>query len=213
MNIWETTPLERQNLRVSLEGLLQNLGAKAVAASELAGKLERLHLECHRHYHTLGHLRDMFLALEIDMAQAQNPAALRLAVWFHDSIYNPFYSDNEARSAEFSRLELGKLALEPALIATVSDLVLTTQSHIANSPDAQLLLDADLGVLAAPLEVYRAYSEAIRQEYHKVPLPLYRSERAKILKKFLERPQIYQRKTWLEGRARENLTWEIGALL
>ena len=39
MNIWEATTLERQNLRASLEGLLQNLGAKAVAASELAGKL------------------------------------------------------------------------------------------------------------------------------------------------------------------------------
>ena len=72
-----------------------------------------------------------------------------------------------------------------------------------------MLLDLDLSVLAAAPDRYRAYAQAIRQEYAAVPDALYRPGRRRVLEGFLARPQIYRterlRALW-EASARANLS-------
>jgi predicted metal-dependent HD superfamily phosphohydrolase len=52
--------------------------------------------EAHRHYHTLVHV-DRMLGL-LDETGLGNDR-IELAIWFHDCVYDPLASDNEAASA------------------------------------------------------------------------------------------------------------------
>ncbi len=70
-------------------------------------------------------------------------------------------------------------------------------------------------LLAAAPDRYRAYAQAIRQEYAAVPDSLYRPGRRRVLESFLARRHIYLterlRALW-EAPARANLSGEIARL-
>ncbi|HVL11359.1 MAG TPA: hypothetical protein VM529_02255, partial [Gemmata sp.] len=51
-----------------------------------------------RHHHTLEHLAEMFRVAGRLAPQTDDPAAVQLAIWFHDAVYDPRAKDNEARS-------------------------------------------------------------------------------------------------------------------
>jgi predicted metal-dependent HD superfamily phosphohydrolase len=146
-------------------------------------------------------------------AELANPAAVILAVWYHDAIYRPRRSDNEAESAALARRDLGALGAIGDLIEVVIRLIQATQRHQPPTglPDAALFLDSDLAILGNPPPVYAAYRAAIRREYRWVPAPIYRRKRAEVLTAFLERERIYltQRYRALEEPARANLAAEI----
>jgi predicted metal-dependent HD superfamily phosphohydrolase len=81
--------------------------------------------------------------------------------------------------------------------------------------DAELVVDLDLSILAAPREVYDAYEKAVRAEYEWVPEPLFRAGRSKLLKQLLDMPRLYHKtplaQRW-EQPARENLLGALKAL-
>jgi len=167
--------------------------------------------EPHRHYHTSAHLGAM-LALVADAGPA-----VRLAVWFHDAVYDPRSDRNEEDSAALAREALGRLGLAADLVAEVSRLVLLTKSHATTPGDdaGRLLLDADLAVLGTPPDEYDAYAAAIRREYAWVEEAAYRAGRAAVLERFLQREWIFQTERFRAGRegpARDNLAREIAAL-
>lgn len=56
----------------------------------------RLHAESHRHYHTLEHVLDCLEKAKRERGRFGDPAAVELALWYHDAIYAPRRSDNEA---------------------------------------------------------------------------------------------------------------------
>jgi predicted metal-dependent HD superfamily phosphohydrolase len=78
-----------------------------------------------------------------------------------------------------------------------------------------VLCDADLAILAAASDRYTQYATAIRQEYAHIPDVDFRAGRAKVLRRFLDRPTIYRtahgRQHW-EAAARANISTEIAAL-
>ena len=62
--------------------------------------------EKHRHYHTLQHL-DACMAHFADLqAQAQRPAEVAVALWFHDAVYDVGQTGNEQKSADWARAAL-----------------------------------------------------------------------------------------------------------
>lgn len=77
------------------------------------------------------------------------------------------------------------------------------------------MLDLDLAVLGAPRAIYDAYAAAIRREYAMVPDAAWRTGRAGVLDRFLDRPRLYQTGHFherLESAARANLADEAAAL-
>jgi predicted metal-dependent HD superfamily phosphohydrolase len=175
--------------------------------------------EPHRAYHTVAHIAALLALFEVHSGSTRDPGALKLAILYHDVVYDPRRSDNEKVSADIAQRDLKALGVAPELIERVAHLVLATQ-HGAHSPDPAdsdlvLLLDLDLSVLAAAPNDYDAYSAAIRREYAHVPSLLYRPGRRRVLQKFLEAKQLYLTPSlnvaW-EDPARANLAREISIL-
>jgi predicted metal-dependent HD superfamily phosphohydrolase len=176
----------------------------------LLDDLLRRYGEAHRSYHTLFHLEWLFGVLEPHPVAEQ--AALELAVWFHDAVYDTTRDDNEEQSARLAQRALEPL--DPHLARRVSAMVLATKTHRADDPITQLLLDADLSILGSESAVYWRYSQAIRREYAWVPAEAYRAGRMKVLHSFLARPRIYVTQAFggLEEAARANLHSELERL-
>lgn len=161
-----------------------------------------------RRYHTREHLAEMFAAL--DHLDGSDPAhvdgqvdgqgdrlAVRLAVWFHDAVYDPTApaGANERDSAQLAVDSLQSLNTSKELVDTVSALVLATADHRADderlAATSATLLDADLWILAAPPERFDAYCAQVRAEYAFVPAATYATARSAILRDLLDRPRLY----------------------
>jgi predicted metal-dependent HD superfamily phosphohydrolase len=192
------------------------LGAQGDAGLVFA-ELVRRWSEPHRAYHTLVHLDEALAELDAARSQARQPDVVELAVWFHDAIYDPKARDNEQRSAEWAAQVLARAGLPAATGERVAELVLATQQHVAapGDVDAQILLDADLSILGRPAARFDAYEAEIRREYAWVPADAFAVERARILRRMLERPVLYGTEHFrarLEAPARANLERSLAAL-
>ena len=183
----------------------------------LRARLEAMHAEAHRHYHTLAHVQALLGWLARWRHLAGKPRLIEAAIWFHDAVYDTHRDDNEARSAESARHELRALAWPEADVARVVAMVRATRHHAVAvaETDTLLFLDLDLSVLGQPTTVYDAYSEAVRAEYAWVEPTRYRAARAGVLHGFLCRTEMYRtpslRDAW-KGAARANLVRELQTL-
>jgi predicted metal-dependent HD superfamily phosphohydrolase len=170
--------------------------------------------EPQRHYHTTAHLAAMLAIVDEHAALAADADAVRLAVWYHDAIYDPRGGDNETASAELARSELPGLGVRAERVDEVARLVLLTAGHRVEPGDRNgaLLADADLAILAAPSDRYDAYASAVRAEYAHVPDELFRAGRSLVLESLLALPELYRilpdRAAW-ERAARANLAREL----
>jgi predicted metal-dependent HD superfamily phosphohydrolase len=173
--------------------------------------------EPQRRYHTAAHLEAMIDALFLDLAD--DPAAVELAAFFHDAVYDPRApaGENERASAALAATSLSSLGVPAAVVRRVRRLVLTTADHVAagNDADAAVLNDADLAVLGGQLGEYAGYVAAVRAEYGWLNREEWRSGRALVLEALLARPWLYAtargRARW-EAVARANMGAELGAL-
>lgn len=181
----------------------------------LGEELLRRWSEPHRHYHTTVHLLECLDAIELLADKelgAPPPREVLLAAWFHDAIYEGKAGDDEERSAELAQDALGG-----GLGQEVARLVLLTRDHSAQADDlaGQLLVDADLSILAAPRARYRRYVAQIREEYAHVSETQWPQGRLSVLETFLDRRDLFSvpaaKQMWCENAAR-NLAWEIGEL-
>ncbi|OEJ39623.1 hypothetical protein AR457_19530 [Streptomyces agglomeratus] len=173
--------------------------------------------EPQRRYHSTDHLVAVLGHLDTLADHADDPAAVRLAAWFHDAVYRPDRSENEERSADLAERALAELGLDDARTAEVARLVRLTATHDPAPYDTngEALCDADLAILAAPPAPYAAYAAAVREEYGFVPDAAFREGRAAVLRQLLELPTLfrtpYGQAEW-EARARQNLTTELDLL-
>jgi predicted metal-dependent HD superfamily phosphohydrolase len=170
--------------------------------------------EPHRAYHTLDHLAECFAHLDASPVRPEDAAAVELALWFHDPIYDTKAADNEARSAHWARRALA--ALPSGDVARIADLILVTK-HDAEpaTPDEELLLDIDLAILGATPERFAEYERQIRNEYAWVPDDAYRAARARILDAFARRDPLYHTSHFREtlgSQARTNLRQSLARL-
>jgi predicted metal-dependent HD superfamily phosphohydrolase len=131
----------------------------AAIAAFLIGKYS----DADRHYHGLGHVARL-----LDEAEAlpfTDRDAVELAILFHDVIYDPARRDNEERSAAALRERLGGL-IPDAVLAHAEAMILATRRHEpTGDPEADLFLDLDLAILAAPWLEYARYAEGVMREY------------------------------------------------
>ncbi|WP_405916773.1 hypothetical protein [Streptomyces sp. NBC_00728] len=176
--------------------------------------------EPRRRYHTTDHLLavlDRIDVLEAHGEHAEDPAAVRLAAWFHDAVYLPDRSENEERSARLAERALAELGVGADRTAEVARLVRLTVSHdpADGDTDGAVLCDADLAILASPPAGYAAYTAAVREEYAFVPDDAFRVGRAAVLRQLLDLPRLfrtpYGERVWAEP-ARRNMRDELAAL-
>ncbi|MGY1732586.1 metal-dependent phosphohydrolase [Geodermatophilus sp. SYSU D01045] len=171
--------------------------------------------EPHRRYHDLHHLAAVLGLVGALSPAADDPAAVALAAWYHDVVYDPTRGDNEQASADRARAGLSGL-VPPARVDEVVRLVLLTARHDAADGDADgaVLCDADLAVLAGPPEAYAAYASAVREEYGHLPDEVFTAGRIAVLESLLALPALYRlpaTREW-EPRARANLAAELTLL-
>ena len=199
------------------QSMFTALGVEPAAAAPAFADLAARYAHPDRHYHNLTHLRHVLETLDRLKQLAQNLPAVLLAAWFHDAVYDARAMDNEEQSALLAQVVLERLRVPKSLSERVAALILLTKSHSAapDDIDAQLLLDADLAILGAGEAEYRQYADAIRREYAWVAEMDYRAGRAAVLKRFEERPAIFNcppMRDQFERSARRNLQTERLAL-
>jgi predicted metal-dependent HD superfamily phosphohydrolase len=155
-------------------------------ASAVWPLIEHAYSEPQRFYHTLVHLSELFEHLAPFRQDPLWPA-IELAVWGHDVVYAttlPAYKENESLSAQWLAHTVRKHCsrswqrenAEHVLLAGY--LILATKLHrvpdqLAADPilrrAAELFLDADLAILAAPPARLLEYDRAIAQEWAQDP--------------------------------------------
>jgi predicted metal-dependent HD superfamily phosphohydrolase len=180
------------------------------------------HAEPHRRYHTAEHVCWVLHHVDAIVAAERPPDgkaidvdAVRAAALFHDIVYDPRSSTNEADSAGIAVGALAEIGWTEPRCRNVHSLVCATASHHASTFESAVLLDADLAVLGAPPDDYRDYVTAVRAEYGFVDDTHWISGRSQVLRSFLDRRNIFTTATMAAARerqARDNLTAELDAL-
>jgi predicted metal-dependent HD superfamily phosphohydrolase len=197
--------------------LLNQYSVAPPDAYPLFDRLVAAYAEPHRHYHTLEHLSEMFRVSGRLTDFATDPSAVKLAIWFHDAVYDPQAHDNEERSATLAGEALRSLHIPEPIQIHVAAMIRAT-AHATSTEmdgDTNVLLDADLAILSAEERRYDRYAADIRREYAWVEERAYRVGRTKVLEAFLNRPRLYRTGRMhevAEQLARQNLKREINQL-
>ena len=170
-----------------------------------------------RAYHNFDHVEEVLRHYQAvaDGPGWQQPEEVRLAVLYHDAIYEPGRKDNESRSAELAIEHIGRWLPGRGIdAARVAELINLTARHGALQPDdvdrdAALFLDCDMAILAMDAATFAAYDRGIAAEYRgKVPAWLFKLNRRRFLKGLLSKERIFL-SDWfhqrLDAQARINL--------
>jgi len=186
------------------------------ANSDTYEALVAAYSEEHRHYHSVLHIDRSLAVLDEFRRLAQRPDEVELAIWFHDAVYDPHSSDNEARSANWARRFMLEKKNDRGGADRVYDLIMaTTHDSPIKDQDAQLLADIDLAILGTDTDTYQVYESDVRREYSWVPVAQFSEGRRKILESFMDRDQIYsipKIRERYETQARLNLASAIESL-
>lgn len=168
-----------------------------------------------RFYHTWKHIQDCLEELK-QLDNFNDIDAVKLAIYYHDCIYNPMGTKNEELSAQRAAIDLGALELEDLFISIITKhILLTKHNTTCDYYSGQVIMDVDLAILGKDTETFNHYETNIRSEYISIPTPTYKTERIKILQHFLNKPSIYQTnffKAKYEEKARKNLKDNIKML-
>ena len=184
--------------------------------------LEAAYASPPRAYHDFNHVAEVLRHYEAVAAGPGwvQPLEVRLAVLYHDAVYEAARKDNEARSAAFAREEIARWLPDARVdAARVAELIELTARHgqfrpedfgkTAVADDTRHFLDCDMAILGAEPPQFDAYDRAIAAEYRgHVPGWLFRINRRRFLKSLLARPRIYLSDFFHErfdAQARSNL--------
>jgi predicted metal-dependent HD superfamily phosphohydrolase len=167
-----------------------------------------------RGYHDTTHLTEVLA--RVDELAAAGVAfehlPVRLAAWFHDAVYDG-ERDAEERSAAWAEDALPGL-VDDAVVTEVVRLVRLTESHRPDDDDVNgcVLSDADLGILAAPVERYAVYVSDVRAEYAHLDDETFAAGRRAVLTDLVAKPRLfhtaYALERW-EDAARANVAAEL----
>lgn len=176
-----------------------------------------------RRFHDLRHLTEVLAKVDELAPEAQALHLVQLAAWYHGVVFSSRDEDAYARkggedadaSALLAQEELLALGVPAENARRVRELVVALSRHDpGEDADAALLCDADLAILAAEPQRYRAYTEDVRAEYAHIPERHFLEARAAIVSRLLARPSVFVTplaRVWEEA-ARQNLDAELQRL-
>ncbi|KAE9421346.1 hypothetical protein Angca_001721 [Angiostrongylus cantonensis] len=175
-----------------------------------------------RPFRGIAHLCAMFSLFDKYKDHLKDRYATAFAIFFKNLVYDPLASDNAEKSAQL----LHQFAQETTLDSEnyVADLITasgsySTEAHLSEgvcgAEDVHYLIDFDMAFLGDDEEQFVNHEKAQRKEYDHMRDDEYRNQRAKVLRFFLQIPNIYATKELradLELKARENIAREIDLL-
>lgn len=174
-----------------------------------------------RAYHNFSHVREVlhhYDAVAVGPGWRQ-PVEVRLAVLYHDAIYEAGRGDNEARSADLAVEHIARWLPDAGVDADrVAELIRLTARHGGftsadfagdAADDAMQFLDCDMAILGAGPAAFDAYDRGIAAEYRgHVPAWVFKLNRRRFLKALLGRERIFLSDFFhhrLDAQARINL--------
>ncbi len=200
-----------------VDNLYYHLSVPKNKSEDLFGDLSKIDS---RSYHNLKHCENMLINkdryLGIDFFKLHNEPLFNLAIFTHDRYYSINdsikYAINILKESTSEKIKSSKNqdVLKRLIKATDhnNDLPKPTKAE-------KLISDLDLCVLASNKQEYKAYQDAIRQEYKDVkPINFYRA-RLEILENFLKKSSIFKLpffKKNYENIARKNILGEINEI-
>lgn len=221
MDITVSPPTEH-DVRSQFLQLAADLQSPPEASSKWANQIQLRYTEPQRHYHTLTHISSMLNLLPKYEDRINNLPAFKLAIFFHDIIYDPKAKDNELQSIECFRSFAMDIELAPKLVTIVVNFIERTITHTLSTDttnldagtdaDLRLFLDFDLEILSRDEIKYAEYATQIRNEYGHFSEKDYCAGRIGVLKSFLNRDRLYfsnQFYEHCEAQARGNIEREI----
>ncbi|HMV43417.1 MAG TPA: hypothetical protein PK079_20780 [Leptospiraceae bacterium] len=193
--------------------VFESLSIPEAKALSIFGRITDCYSESHRSYHNLRHIREMLETIFLYKENIVDYSLLYIACLYHDIFYDTHANDNEEKSYEYLKKDFSEY-LSSEQIEKCGKLILGTKTHqfLQDDFDNKIFLDSDLLILGRERNRYIEYMDSIRKEYDWVEREIYKTERSKILKKFLERNRIYftdEIYSKYEKEARENLNFEI----
>ena len=178
-------------------------------SAEIHQRLVRGYGESQRYYHTLEHIDHCLGMFDDCHTLLQAPAAVELAVWFHDVVFEPGQPDNELRSAELYR-DFARGVHSENLIDHVYGLIMATlhNGFALEGIDVEYIVDIDLSSFGLTWDEFLRDSENLRRENPHLEDKAYYRNQGYFQARLLERPRFflsdffYQR---YETQARSNL--------
>lgn len=198
--------------------------------------VERWHNVIHTHleptalrpYHNIHHICDLLEKLA-QHQQDVDPVPIKLAIWFHDLIYDARakHGDNEENSAKLflQFANEASIPLHADLVQDIANWIIETKRHTTSTyvsctnhqREFYLFLDLDMSILAAPPQEYARYAKAVRHEYIHVPDSQFIAGRSAFLKHIANNPSALFRTLHLREsllpNAMANIQFELTLLL
>ncbi|MBR9678017.1 MAG: N-methyl-D-aspartate receptor NMDAR2C subunit [Nanoarchaeota archaeon] len=192
------------------EGVCAKDSAEKVFENEIVARYSRPH----RSYHTLRHVAHCLDEFELATHLTEKSREIKMALFFHDAVYDPMSRLNEVESAKLAVKVIEGLGLPRPFSGSVSGLILTTKHDLLpHTIDSKLVADVDLAIFGRAPKEFKEYERRIREEYDWVSENDYKTNRVKVLQKFLGRHETKNRGIYsttffrdkYEKRAKKNL--------
>lgn len=200
-------------LKTIFTNLLLNYTNNGLLIENLWIDIEKRYSNKNRFYHNLQHIENVYHQLQDVKKHINQWDVLLFSLFYHDVIYNPLQSDNEAKSAEFARKIMLEIGVPAQQIKLCIMQIESTKSHqISIDYDTNYFTDADLSILGETWDNYETYFKAVRKEYAIYPNFMYNGGRKKVLQHFLAMPRIFKTQHYfetLEQQAKQNIQKEI----
>lgn len=179
--------------------------------------------EPQRFYHTFAHIQALYDLYSTHQSLITHKTEFMLAILFHDIIYDPERTDNELKSIEVfinQNLDISQESTD-----LVVEMIKSTITHksiemvdLSKKSDLELFLDCDLAILGSDQDSYNQYAKDIRKEYKCFDDEHYRKGRKAVLKKLLEKKDLFYTSKMIpffsecDKKAKINVAREIAGL-
>lgn len=165
-----------------------------------------------RPYHNLRHIEYMLKYIkDFKNISHKDKVLLRIAIWFHDLVYDPAKSNNKELSADFAANFLTSIGVDQCSIDKVRWMIILTK-HVGfpQTQTEDIICDLDLREIASPR--FEKNAQEIRLEYGHLNDEEWKKVRSKFLNFMLDKTYIYNTDLYrdtLEEKARYNLEKEL----
>lgn len=181
-----------RELRIEWDKIMDELKVLDTVASRWWSQLIDVYgMEPSRHYHTLRHIYEIHLLASFEYSSTP-PTGLLLATWFHDVVYDPRSTENEADSVKVFKQFAEEASIPKEFSKVVETAIDFTREHLralslSNESVVEWIpsfLEMDLAILASDHERYHEYTSQIRAEYEHLCDSEFRKGRKRFLQGF-----------------------------